>query len=769
MSVTITGQLTHFDSRLYKQEDDSESRDGDDPSSSVYFGSGINVITVKVTSATSLVAQINVSPRAALGPRTVTVTTGRERASLQNGFTVVPVPLIKSVSPNTGFQGQQLSVVITGQDSHFSSGQANSDDEDDDGDPNLSQVNFGAGITVLSTTVTSATVLTAQILIAPDAPSGPRTVSVRSGRELAFLDNGFTVLISRVLTKVSPNSGQQGQQGLSVALTGLNTHFVQGASQVSFGSSVTVRSVNVTSPTTAIAVLDIDPAAAVGLRNVSVTTNSEIVSLPNGFTITPGTPVLTTVNPNTGQQGQQRMSVVVTGRFTHFSQATTAAGFGAGITVTSLTVISTTSATAVLNIDPSAAVGARNVMLTTGTEVVTLANGFTITNGTPSLLTVNPNTGQQGQKTLSVALTGQFTHWIQGTTTASFGTGITVASITVNSATSATAVLNIDQAAAAGARNVTLTTGTEVVTLANGFAVTNGTPLLTTVNPNTGQQGQQNLSVTLTGQSTHWVQGTTTTSFGAGITVVSLTVGSATTAMAVLNIDPAATVGPRNVTLTTGTEAVTLANGFAVTNSTPVLTTVNPNAGQQGQQNLSVTLTGQFTHWLQGTMTVTFGAGITVASVTVNSATTATAVLNIDPAAAIGVRNVTLTTGTEVVTLANSFAVTNGTPLLTTVNPNTGLQGQQSVSVAINGQFTHWVQRTTTASFGAGITVASLTVSSATTATAALNIDPAAATGGRNVAFTTGTELVTLNNGFTVNAAGPLLTTVNPNTGQQGQ
>ena len=239
--------------------------------------------------------------------------------------------------------------------------------------------------------------------------------------------------------------------------------------------------------------------------------------------------------------------------------------------------------------------------------------------------------------------------------------------------------------------------------------------------------------------------------------------------MAVLNIDPAATVGPRNVTLTTGTEAVTLANGFAVTNSTPVLTTVNPNAGQQGQQNLSVTLTGQFTHWLQGTMTVTFGAGITVASVTVNSATTATAVLNIDPAAAIGVRNVTLTTGTEVVTLANSFAVTNGTPLLTTVNPNTGLQGQQSVSVAINGQFTHWVQGTTTASFGAGITVASLTVSSATTATAALNIDPAAATGGRNVAFTTGTELVTLNNGFTVNAAGPLLTTVNPNTGEQGQ
>jgi hypothetical protein len=86
------------------------------------------------------------------------------------------------------------------------------------------------------------------------------------------------------------------------------------------------------------------------------------------------------------------------------------------------------------------------------------------------LTTVNPNTGQQGQLNESVSLTGQSTHWVQGTTTASFGAGITVATLTINSATSATAVLNIDPAAA-GARNVTVTTGGEVVTLNNGFTV----------------------------------------------------------------------------------------------------------------------------------------------------------------------------------------------------------------------------------------------------------------------------------------------------------
>src|SRR5437762_14237701 len=114
-----------------------------------------------------------------------------------------------------------------------------------------------------------------------------------------------------------------------------------------------------------------------------------------------------------------------------------------------------------------------------------------------------------------MSLSGQFTHFVQGTTTASFGAGITVVSLTVNSATTATTVVNIDAGTATGNRNVTLTTGLEVVTLTNGFTVAAGTPVLQTVNPGSGQQGQQNLNVNLTGQFTHFVQGTTTASFRA--------------------------------------------------------------------------------------------------------------------------------------------------------------------------------------------------------------------------------------------------------------
>src|SRR5205823_2798204 len=139
-----------------------------------------------------------------------------------------------------------------------------------------------------------------------------------------------------------------------------------------------------------------------------------------------------------------------------------------------------------------------------------------------------------------------------------------------------------------------------------------------------------NLNVTLTGQFTHFVQGTTTASFGAGITVVSLTVNSATTATTVLNIDAATTTGTHDVTLATSLERVPSSNGFTVAAGTPVLQTVTLPTRRSSDLNLNVTLTGQFTHFVQGTTTASFGAGITVVSLTVNSATTATAMLNID-------------------------------------------------------------------------------------------------------------------------------------------
>src|SRR5206468_5887178 len=130
---------------------------------------------------------------------------------------------------------------------------------------------------------------------------------------------------------------------------------------------------------------------------------------------------------------------------------TTTASFGAGITVASLTVSSPTAAAAVLIIDPAAATGSRDVTLTTGGEVVTVGNGFTVTVGTPALQSVTPTGGQQGQQR-NVTLGGQFTHFVQGTTTASFGAGITVASLTVSSPTARSEERSVGEEGGTGRR-----------------------------------------------------------------------------------------------------------------------------------------------------------------------------------------------------------------------------------------------------------------------------------------------------------------------------
>src|SRR5947207_14975906 len=84
---------------------------------------------------------------------------------------------------------------------------------------------------------------------------------------------------------------------------------------------------------------------------------------------------------------------------------------------------------------------------------------------------------------------------VYATEIASFGAGITVVSLTVNSATTATTVVNIDAATATGNRNVTLTTGLEVVTLTNGFTVAAGRSEERRVGKESGPQWTPNIKM----------------------------------------------------------------------------------------------------------------------------------------------------------------------------------------------------------------------------------------------------------------------------------
>ena len=146
-------------------------------------------------------------------------------------------------------------------------------------------------------------------------------------------------------------------------------------------------------------------------------------------------------------------------------------------------------------------------------------------------------------------------------------------------------------------------------------------------------------------------------------------------------------------------------------------------------------------------------------SLTVSSNTSATAVINVDRAVPIGGVNVTLTTGAENAHVPSpqestvqvqGFSVTRPRPLLVKAEPNTVAQGQTGVSIVLTGDATSFQQGVTTAEFGPGITVTSLTVSSNTRATAVINVDPSAPLIGHDIQVTTGSELATMGNAFTL-------------------
>ena len=158
------------------------------------------------------------------------------------------------------------------------------------------------------------------------------------------------------------------------------------------------------------------------------------------------------------------------------------------------------------------------------------------------------------------------------------------------------------------------------------------------------------------------------------------------------------------MTATTGGEVATGVNVFTVIQTQPELLAVVSSSEVQGWTG-TVTLTGQYTHFNTASCspncsTVNFGTGITVNSVTASSATSIQANITVQPTTTLGYRNVTVTTGSEAVSLTNAFDVTIGPAAIQgPLNPASGAQNT-SITVLVTGSQTHFLQGTTTANFG---------------------------------------------------------------------
>ena len=96
---------------------------------------------------------------------------------------------------------------------------------------------------------------------------------------------------------------------------------------------------------------------------------------------------------------------------------------------------------------------------------------FQFLTGSPAIGSLSPNTAFTNERT-SIVVHGAGSNWTQGASAISFsGVGVNVISLTVISAETAVAVIAVDSGAETTSRDVTITTGNEVVTFKNGITL----------------------------------------------------------------------------------------------------------------------------------------------------------------------------------------------------------------------------------------------------------------------------------------------------------
>jgi hypothetical protein len=377
----------------------------------------------------------------------------------------MPDPLggavITSVSPSSLMQGVSQTVTINGYKTNFSSASVVTCSND--------------GVTVSDVALTSATVLTATLTIDRAAALGPCDVTVTTGGEVATGAGKLTVLVIGPTVFISPDSAMRGTVD-TVQINGNGTHF-DATSVVSFsGGGITLSAVTVLSSTTLRASMTIDPSADLGPCDVIVTTGTEVAT-EGVFTVivNPSLTKITEVSPNTGVRGAIDLTVDITGQNTHFDATSVVSFAGGGITISAYSLVSPTAMQATISILDSAALGSSSVTVTTGHEVATGPNIFTVEGiQVPALISVQPSSAAQGG-IVPVEITGQQTHFDDTSVLSFSGDGITVSDVVATSATSLTATLTVDDVAPSGPSDVTVTTGAEIVTGTGFFAVVGST------------------------------------------------------------------------------------------------------------------------------------------------------------------------------------------------------------------------------------------------------------------------------------------------------
>jgi IPT/TIG domain len=212
------------------------------------------------------------------------------------------------------------------------------------------------GVTVNSVTFTSPTQVTLNVSTV-GATAGAQSVTVTNPDGQTRTGNGILTVGATAgaptISSVSPNTlGQNGTRTLTVN----GTNFQSGATTSVSGTGVTVVSTTFVSSIKLSVKVKAAATAPIGARDVTVTTSGGSATCTGCLTINPA-PAPTSTSPNKGARGVTLSVDILGSRF----RAGAIAKFGAGITVTSTTFVSSTKLTAKITIASGTTTGTRTV------------------------------------------------------------------------------------------------------------------------------------------------------------------------------------------------------------------------------------------------------------------------------------------------------------------------------------------------------------------------------------------------------------------------
>ncbi|MFH1321413.1 MAG: T9SS type A sorting domain-containing protein [Bacteroidota bacterium] len=402
----------------------------------------------------------------------------------------------------------------------------------------------------------------------------------------------FCISNAQSLVAVSPTSANSGQS-LTVSITGSGTNFTQGSGTFSVWLNQTgfpniyASSFTVITNTLIDANFSIPVNASTGWRNVNVNDDLDgTVAMTNGFFIQGSE--ITTVDPDTAQRGQS-LSVSITGLNTNFLQGSGTFSVwldlsGIDIYASSFNVISNTSLDANFSLPTNAATGFWDVKVSDDWDgTITKLNGFYIQ--PPQIVSVDPNVSARNVSSLSVAITGQYTKFTQGSGTFNVwllnSTSIYASSFNPVNDTLINANFTIPAAATLGYWDVKVSDDYDgTVTLSNGFLIECVTLTTTASDASCYSSCDGSATVSVTGGTSPYTYLWNTSPVQTSSTATGLCAGTyivtVTDATFCSNVDTAEVNEPEDITVSVSTVDATCNNGCDGTATATVIGGIAP-------------------------------------------------------------------------------------------------------------------------------------------------------------------------------------------------